>query len=148
MCPSYHATLDEKNTTRARANTLRTLLTENKPGNTFDHEELKEAMDLCISCKGCTSECPSNVDMSNLKAEFTYQYQKKHGVPFRSKAFANINSLNALGAIVPSVTNFVLGSKLTSGILKKILNVAPKRSLPKLQKTSLRKWYKKNYQPA
>lgn len=143
MCPSYHATLDEKNTTRARANTLRTLLTQDKPGNAFDHEEIKEAMDLCISCKGCTSECPSNVDMSNLKAEFTYQYQKKHGIPLRSRAFANINSLNALGAIVPSVANFVLGNKLTSGLLKKFLSVAPERSLPSIQKTSLRKWYKK-----
>lgn len=148
MCPSYHVTLDEKHTTRARANALRTLLTQEKPGNAFDHEELKEVMDLCISCKGCTSECPSNVDMSNLKAEFTYQYQKKHGIPLRSRAFANINSLNTMGAIFPSFTNFILGSKLTSGLLKKFLGVAQDRSLPMIQKTSLRTWYKNNYRPA
>ncbi len=145
MCPSYHATLDEKNTTRARANTLRTLLSKNQEANAFDHEELKEVMDLCLSCKGCTSECPSNVDMTNLKAEFTYQYQKKNGVPLRSRAFAYINSLNALGSIFPSVANFVLSNSWTGGVVKRILGVAPKRSLPAIQKVSLRKWYKKNY---
>ena len=148
MCPSYHATLDEKNTTRARANTLRTLLTENKEPSAFDHEELKEVMDLCLSCKGCTSECPSNVDMTNLKAEFTFQYQKKNGIPLRSRAFAYINSLNAIGSIIPSVANFILGNNLSGSGLKKILGVAPNRSLPTIQKISLRKWYRKYYKPS
>lgn len=142
MCPSYQATRNEKDTTRARANTLRNFLTKNVGENPFDHEEIKEVMDLCLSCKGCTSECPSNVDMSSLKAEFQHQYYKTNGVPLRAKAFANINSLNALGAILPGMTNFFLANKLTSRLLKKLLQVAPERDLPKLQKTTFRNWLK------
>ncbi len=146
MCPSYMATRNEKETTRARANTLRTFLTENTKTNPFDHKEIKEVMDLCISCKGCSSECPSNVDMSSLKAEFLHQYYQTNGVPFRAKAFANINKLNGLGAILPSISNFFLNNGLTGSLIKKMLGVAPKRSLPTIQKTSLRKWYQQHFQ--
>ena len=76
MCPSYMATRNEKDTVRGRANTLREFLTLDKKENAFDHPEIKEALDLCLSCKGCTAECPSNVDMASMKAEFLYQYQK------------------------------------------------------------------------
>ena len=93
MCPSYQATRNEKDTTRGRANTLREFLTTNKKENPFDHPEIKEVMDLCLSCKGCTSECPSNVDMSSLKAEFLHQYYQTNGIPLRAKAFAYILSL-------------------------------------------------------
>jgi Fe-S oxidoreductase len=87
--------------------------------NPFDHPEIKTAMDLCLSCKGCTAECPSNVDMSTLKAEFLYHYQKANGVPLRSKAFANIANINKLGSLVPGLTNFALTNSFTSGLLKK-----------------------------
>ncbi len=79
MCPSYRATRNEKDTTRARANALREFLTHSNKTNRFDHKELKEVLELCISCKGCKSECPSNVDMAAYKAEFEYQYQKANG---------------------------------------------------------------------
>ncbi len=146
MCPSYQATRNEQDTTRARANVLREFLTKNKAKNAFDHEEIKQVMDLCISCKGCTSECPSNVDMSSLKAEFLHQYYKTHGIPLRAQAFANITNLNTLGAILPSFSNLVLGGRLTSRILKKVLDVAPQRELPKLHRIPLRQWYKRYYE--
>jgi Fe-S oxidoreductase len=76
MCPSYHATRNEKDTTRARANALRSILTEKGAHQPFDSEELKEVLELCLSCKGCKRECPSNVDMAAMKAEFSYAYQK------------------------------------------------------------------------
>jgi len=101
-------------------------------------------MDLCLSCKGCTSECPSNVDMASMKAEFLHQYYKTHGVPLRARAFAKINSLNRLGSIFPSIANFFLGNAFTSGMMKRFLNVAPERSLPTIQKVSLRKWFRQN----
>ena len=145
MCPSYMATRNEKDTTRGRANTLREFLTNSNKSNPFDHEEIKEAMDLCISCKGCTSECPSNVDMSSMKAEFLHQYQKTNGIPLRSKAFAYINDLNALGSILPGVSNFFLSNRLSGRLLKNVLKVAPQRELPLIAKVSLRSWYKKNY---
>ncbi|RZS96244.1 FAD-binding and (Fe-S)-binding domain-containing protein [Cecembia calidifontis] len=144
MCPSYQATRNEKDTTRGRANTLREFLTKDKPSNPFDHPEIKEALDLCLSCKGCTAECPSNVDMASMKAEFLYQYQKTHGIPLRSKAFAYINDLNKLGAFVPGLANFSLSNGISGSILKKVLGVAPKRTLPAISSESLRQWFRKN----
>ena len=88
MCPSYRATKNEKETTRARANTLREVLTNNNAVNKFDSKELKQVLDLCLSCKACASECPSNVDIATMKAEFLYQYQETNGYSFRSKLFA------------------------------------------------------------
>lgn len=145
MCPSYMATRNEKDTVRGRANTLREFLTLDKKENAFNHPEIKEALDLCLSCKGCTAECPSNVDMASMKAEFLYQYQKTNGIPLRSKAFAYINELNELGSKVPGIANFFLSNSLTGNLMKKILNVAPSRNLPEISLISLRKWYKKNY---
>jgi FAD/FMN-containing dehydrogenase/Fe-S oxidoreductase len=145
MCPSYQATRNEKETTRARANVLREYLTKDTQPNPFDHEEIKEVMDLCLSCKGCTSECPSNVDMATLKAEFQYQYNKTHGVPLRAKAFAYINQLNNLASIFPGVSNFFLGGKWSGNLLKKAIGVAPERNLPQLSPITLRSWHKKNY---
>ncbi|WP_297336931.1 FAD-binding and (Fe-S)-binding domain-containing protein [Algoriphagus sp.] len=145
MCPSFMATRNEKDTVRGRANTLREFLTMDKKENAFDHPEIKEALDLCLSCKGCTAECPSNVDMASMKAEFLHQYQKTHGIPLRSKAFAYINELNKWGSQVPFLANFFLKNSFTSGVMKSILHVAPSRNLPEISPISLRKWYKKNY---
>jgi hypothetical protein len=87
--PSFMATRNEKDTTRARANILREFLTRSDKVNRFDHEEIYNVMDLCLSCKGCKSECPSNVDVAKLKAEFLQHYYDEHGVPMRSKLIAN-----------------------------------------------------------
>lgn len=144
MCPSFQATHNEKDTTRARANILREFLTNSSKPNKFDHEEIKEVMDLCLSCKGCKSECPSNVDVAKLKAEFLQHYYDANGVPLRSWAIGNISKLNALGAIVPGVANFVMNNAVTGGLLKKVLGVAPKRSLPNIYKFTFRGWFEKN----
>ncbi|MGM0392473.1 MAG: FAD-binding and (Fe-S)-binding domain-containing protein, partial [Bacteroidota bacterium] len=144
MCPSYRATKNEKDTTRARANALREFLTNSDKPNKFDHEELKEVFDLCISCKGCKSECPSNVDVAALKAEFLFQYQKSNGKSLRSTAFAENGKMNKLASKIPGVANFFFGNSFTSGIAKKIMGIAPERSLPKLSKQNLRNYYKNN----
>src|SRR5436309_11407358 len=101
MCPSYMATKNEKDTTRARANILREFLTNSNKINRFDHKEIHEVMDLCLSCKGCKSECPSNVDVAKLKAEFLQQYHDAHGVPFRSRLIARFGQLSALASLLP-----------------------------------------------
>lgn len=145
MCPSFMATRNERDTVRGRANVLREFLTMDNKENAFDHPEIKEALDLCLSCKGCTAECPSGVDMASMKAEFLYQYQKTNGVPLRSKAFAYINELNELGSKVPGIANFFLKNSLTGGGLKSLLKVAPSRNLPEISAVSLKKWYRKNY---
>ena len=107
----------------------------------FAHQEIYEVMDLCLACKGCASECPSNVNVATLKAEFLHQYYKKHGIPFRVRAMANIGKLNQLGSVWPGLSNFFLGNKATSGIMKRVMGVTPVRSLPKLHSISLRKWF-------
>ncbi len=139
MCPSYKATRNEKDSTRARANALREFLTHSKKENKFNHKELYDVFDLCLSCKACASECPSNVDIATLKAEFLYQYQKENGVPFRSKLFANNASLNKLGSLTPTFTHFLLNNK----IAKRVIGIAEERSIPKLAKTTFSKWLKK-----
>ncbi len=140
MCPSYRATKDEKDTTRARANALREFLTNSDQVNKFNHKELKEVFDLCLSCKACASECPSNVDIAALKAEFLHQYYKENGIDFRSKLFADNVKWNKLGSITPTLTNAILSTPMA----KKIMGIAPKRSIPKLANKSFFKWYKKN----
>ncbi|WP_456420952.1 FAD-binding and (Fe-S)-binding domain-containing protein [Lutibacter sp.] len=140
MCPSYRATKNEKDTTRARANALREFLTNSTQKNKFNHKELYDVFDLCLSCKACASECPSNVDVATLKAEFLHQYYKENGVPFRTQLFANNVKWNKLGSLTPTFTNLVLNTKLT----KKLMGIATERSIPKLAKTTVHKWYKKN----
>ncbi|MGS2739349.1 FAD-binding and (Fe-S)-binding domain-containing protein [Sinomicrobium sp. M5D2P17] len=133
MCPSYHATKNEKDTTRARANTLREFLTRSEKENKFNHKEIKEVLDLCLSCKACSSECPSNVDMATLKAEFLYQYQKENGTSFRDKAFAYNTKLNSFVSIFPWLVNEVYRNNITAGLLKKVIGIAPERSFPPLK---------------
>ncbi|MFC4634578.1 FAD-binding and (Fe-S)-binding domain-containing protein [Dokdonia ponticola] len=130
MCPSYRATRNEKDTTRARANALREFLTISEKPNPFDHPALKDVFDLCVSCKACASECPSNVDVATLKAEFDYQYQKTHGSSLRTKLFAHNTRVNRIGAKTPWLYNGLL--KVTGGLAKPTLGIAKKRSLPKL----------------
>ena len=140
MCPSYRATKNEKDSTRARANTLREFLTHSDRSNRFNHKELKEVFDLCLSCKACASECPSNVDVAALKAEFLHQYYKENGIPFRTKIFANNVKLNEFGSIIPGLTNLLLNSAIS----KRIMGIAPKRTVPKLAHITVRQWYKTN----
>ncbi len=144
MCPSYMAMKDENTTTRARANILREFLTNSSKLNPFDHKEIYDVMDLCISCKACKSECPSNVDIAKLKAEFLQHYYDANGIPLRTRLIAYITSLNRLGSILPGVFNFFVTNKALSGITKKMLGFAPKRSIPSLYKTTLRNWIRHN----
>src|SRR5215204_3853079 len=144
MCPSFMATRNEKDTTRARANILREFLTRSDKANRFDHEEIKDVMDLCISCKGCKSECPSNVDMAKLKAEFLQQYYDANGVPFRSRLIANFNSSARMGALIPGAYNLMMKTPFISNTIKRIAGFAPERSMPTLYKTTLRSWFKKS----
>ena len=139
MCPSYRATRNEKDTTRARANALREFLTNSNKENKFNHSDLKDVFDLCLSCKACASECPSSVDVASLKAEFQYQYQKANGVSLRTKLFAYNNVLNSYGSKFPSITNFVFSNGLMSSILKKSFGIAKERNLPLISIKSLDK---------
>lgn len=144
MCPSYQATKDEKTTTRARANILREVLTEH--GNEplpLANENLKEVLDLCVSCKACKRECPSNVDMALMKAEYLHQYHQKHGLDFKSRIFGSIHKKNQLGMLAPKLVNFLFENRTTSNFLKSVLGVALERSLPPLNNETFRRWFAK-----
>ena len=141
MCPSYMATRNEKDTTRARANILREFLTNSNKINRFDHQEIKEVMDLCLSCKACKSECPSNVDMAKLKAEWLQQYYDANGVPLRSRLIASFNASAKLGSIAPALYNFVMTNGAISKLVKRFSGFAIQRSMPTLYKITLKRWY-------
>lgn len=142
MCPSYHATKDEKDTTRGRANALREFLTANGQENRFNRRELKEVFSLCLSCKACASECPSNVDVATLKAEFLYQYQETNGYPLRSRLFAYNTRINRIGSRFSGLTNAMYASGFFSGLLKMASGVAPERQLPKVSRFDFDKYLK------
>jgi Fe-S oxidoreductase len=142
------ATHNEKDTTRARANILREFLTHSGKMNRYDHREIYEVMDLCLSCKACKSECPSNVDMAKLKAEFLQHYYDTNGVPFRSWLIANFTASARLGSVMPGLYNFFTGNRFTGRLIKRLSGFHRDRSMPELAKQTLRKWYKKHPLPA
>lgn len=148
LCPSFMATLDEANSTRARANVMRECLTNSTKSNPFDHEELYQAMDTCLSCKACKSECPSSVDMAKLKAEFLQHWYDAHGIPLRSRAIAYITRIYRFGSYITPITNFVLRNKILSGIMMRVLGFEPKRTMPMLSTTTLKRWFNKHKQTA
>lgn len=148
LCPSFMATLDEANSTRARANVMRECLTNSTQSNPFDHEELYQAMDTCLSCKACKSECPSSVDMAKLKAEFLQHWYDAHGIPLRSRAIAYITRIYRFGSYITPITNFVLRNKILSGIMMRVLGFEPKRTMPQLSPTTLKRWFNKHKQTA
>jgi Fe-S oxidoreductase len=140
MCPSYQATLDEKNSTRARANILREFIYAEPAGNSrLDHPEIYEILDLCLSCKACKSECPSSIDMAKLKGEFLQQWYDKHGIPLRTRIIANMPHLYRLGRPLAWILNPLMSGRLVSGIIKRIARFHPDRSLPLISPSIRRK---------
>ncbi len=142
MCPSYRASKDEKNSTRARANMLRDVITNDN--NPLNNKDLYNILDLCLSCKACKSECPSNVDVTKLKAEFLQQYYDKNGVPLRSRLVANITKINKILSLIPTISNFFLKTKIFAVPMMKIIGFSGKRKMPLLSNKTLKQAFKKN----
>jgi FAD/FMN-containing dehydrogenase/Fe-S oxidoreductase len=141
MCPSYMATRNERDTTRARANILREVLTHSTKANPFDSDEIGPVMDLCLSCKGCKAECPSNVDVARLKAEWLQQRYDARGVPMRARLIGGFSRAMALASIAPGVFNFLVTNTTTASLFKRFAGFAQGRSMPKLNKIPLRRWH-------
>ena len=142
MCPSYMATREEKHTTRARANILRHIL--NHPADTsrpFDSAEIKEVMDLCLSCKACKSECPSSVDIAKLKAEFLQHYHDTHGVPMRSRLVAGFSDAARIASLFPAIYNALFQTPWIRKTFNKVVGFHPNRTLPKINRMPLRSWF-------
>ena len=143
MCPSYMATRREKDTTRARANVLRQFLSNHSDQNPFHHDEIREVMDLCLSCKGCKTECPSGVDVTKMKAEFLQQYYGEKGFPFRSRLIANFSAQMKLASIVPFIYNWVCKTAAVRRIANRIVGFHPDRTMPLLARQTLKAWFRK-----
>ncbi len=136
LCPTFMATRDEDKSTRGRANILREFLYNNEKEKLFDHKEIYDILSLCISCKACKSECPSNVDMAKLKAEFLQNYYDIHGVPMRSRLVGYLPRLNKLAVVFRPISNFVMNTSL----LKSAIGFSTKRTVPPLSKITLNRW--------
>ena len=143
MCPSYMATRSERDTTRARANILRQFYSHEQQSNSSTSEhEVKEILDLCLSCKACKSECPSSVDVAKMKGEFMQGYYDKFGTPIRTKLIGNFAQQMKLAAIAPWAYNFMVDIPLFRRTLNNIIGFHPNRSMPKLSRQTLFNWYK------
>ena len=142
MCPSYMATRDEHTTTRARANALREYLTNPAGSDGMSMEALYDLLDLCLSCKGCKSECPSNVDMAKLKAEFLQHYHDKKGISLSAWLIAHIGSIHKISSVYPTLYNLLFSNSAISGLVKQVLGFARERRLPLLSEESFMKWLK------
>jgi len=143
MCPSFMATRDERHTTRARANVLRQALADPATADPWTRPELGDVMDLCLSCKACKSECPSNVDMTRLKAEWEQQRQDREGVPLRSRLIAGAAGAMRRATRMAWLYNRAVTSPGVSNLVKRALGFAPRRSLPTLHGTTLSAWFRR-----
>lgn len=137
MCPSYHVTKNEKDTTRARANALREFLTHGKKENNFNHKALKETFDLCVGCKACKSECPSSVDVTAFKTEFLHQYNQSNSVSFKNWFFANVDQVNSWIKPFSGIYNSLISNSIMKSVLNKTMGVPKERSLPKVASKTL-----------
>lgn len=145
MCPSYMATRNEKETTRARANMLREMIGRSHSANPFASEEIKDVMDLCLSCKGCKSECPSNVDMGKLKQEWQYQYYKTNGVPLRSRMIGHFGTMMKLASVLPWGYKLIFSNRVTGNLVKRVIGFATGRSMPSLSDVTWQGWMRNEF---
>jgi len=141
MCPSYMATLEEEHSTRGRANALRAALTGTLPGG-LASEQVYQVMDLCLSCKACKAECPSNVDMAKLKYEFLAHYHGEHGYPLRSYLFGYIDHLARWASALAPLSNWIAGAALSRWFLDRFLQIDRRRQLPRFTSKTFSKWFK------
>ena len=144
MCPSYMVTKDEMHTTRGRANALRLVMSGDLPEGGWSNETLHDALDLCLQCKACKSECPSNVDMAKLKAEVLYQSYKGRMAPLGSLLMGRIHALNPVGAATAPLANWTLKQPAFKWLLEKLIHVDRRRTLPSFDSNHLRKWFKRH----
>ena len=158
MCPAYKVSGNETHSTRIRANILREILTRGfdsevfegvaRGKDVFDVPELSEVLDTCLACKGCLSECPSNVDMTKLRSEILQQKYDRHGTPFRSWMVARMAGMEEWGATVRPIYNFFATWKPSASLIKKVVHFSADRQIPRLSRYSMRKLVSMEKQPA
>ncbi len=141
MCPSYMVTLDDKHSTRGRANLMREILSGKLPLDEFTGNDLYETLDLCLECKGCKAECPSNVDMAKLKYEFLAHYNEANGTPLRSRMFANIHAASKVASMWPGLANWTLTNAVFRRALDRFVGIDSRRKLPLFASQTFESWF-------
>ena len=142
MCPSYQATLEEEHSTRGRANALRAALSGRLPAEEFTSHRMYETLDLCLECKGCKGECPSKVDLAKMKYEFLAHYYKRHGVPLRSRVFANIATLNRWGSRAAPLANYFMSRGWVKSLVELTLGIDSRRDFPPFAPETFQTWFR------
>jgi FAD/FMN-containing dehydrogenase/Fe-S oxidoreductase len=144
MCPSFMATLDEEHSTRGRANALRMVLSGALAPEELTGQRLFGTYELCLECKGCKAECPSNVDVAKLKAEFLDGYYRKHGAPLGVRMMAHAGRWNKLGSALAPVSNWAARLPGASWLAQRMLGVDPRRPLPRFERNHFRRWFRRH----
>ncbi len=143
MCPSYMVTLEEKHSTRGRARLLFEMLEGDPVKGGWKSEEVKDALDLCLSCKGCKGECPVQVDMATYKSEFLSHYYQGRMRPLAAYAFGFIHSWAKIASLFPAIANFKTQTPLLRDIVKAVIGVEPKRRIPIFAPYTFKQWFRK-----
>ncbi|HTO58264.1 MAG TPA: FAD-binding and (Fe-S)-binding domain-containing protein, partial [Pseudomonadales bacterium] len=144
MCPSYMVTLEEEHSTRGRAHMLFEVLQGEVLQGGWHDEHVKASLDLCLSCKACKSECPTNVDIATYRAEFLSHYYERHSRPLHAYAFGMVDKWLELASVLPALANTTLQAPGVNALAKKLLDIAPQRTIPKVAGESFRKWARRH----
>ena len=143
MCPSYRVTREEMHTTRGRGHLLFEMMHGDPLQRTWDNEPVKEALDLCLACKGCKGDCPVNVDIATYKAEFLAHYYEHHPRPLHTYGFGYVDQLARLGMLAPRLANAAAEAPLLRNLMKWAAGMPQQRKIPKLAKQSFKFWFKR-----
>ena len=147
MCPTFLATGEEVMSTRGRANIIRAALELRVNGHDpLRSAELDAALSNCLSCKGCTPECPSNVNLALLKAELMYARHRRDGLPLRERIVSNVDLLGRIGCMIPSAINPILDFQPMRAVMEKTLGLSAKRSLPQYTSERFDRWFARHAQ--
>ena len=141
MCPTYRAAEEEIQATRGRANLLRQAMSGDIERGAFDDEFVEEVMDLCIGCKGCAKDCPSEVDMAKMKAEVEHEHHQRHGASLRDRLFANVAALSKVGSALAPLSNVAAGLPGSGWLAEKTLGIARERDLPAFERETFADWF-------
>jgi len=147
MCPSYMVTLEEEHSTRGRAHMLFEALQGDVLKGVWNDEDVKQSLDLCLSCKACKSECPTNVDIATYRSEFLSHYYESHPRPLHAYAFGMVDKWLELASVSPALANLTLQMPGLNGVAKKLLDIAPQRTIPAVAGENFRKWARRHNVP-
>ncbi len=143
MCPSFIGTREEEHSTRGRANALRSIISGALPHTELTGERLQEVLDLCLGCKACKAECPSNVDMAKIKYEVLAHYHKANGLPLHRRMFGEIGTFAPLGSMFSPLSNWAVNNTFSKWIAEKVIGVDRRRDMPTFVRPTYEQWFRK-----